>query len=1053
MPDTPAGRAGDLGLPVLAPLYADGMPLAALARAVAPASGATGGARFWSTPPRGGTDATREVLEVSLGAARTLNTVAVSIPRFPHTTWLQAFDEDAAAWETLADSGGNPCRVTVADSLPPVVPGGVNSAAHHHPQHFGAGHWVPQLFEFTPVSCSRIRLVQARNPSASAPVGPTGRPVAYSLGARDLIAGFSTAAGGGTPLRAGPLASAADVLGSAVAHTVRRADAWGLPSGRIWRSAPQPTASAVVSLYLDCRDALGRPQVVDRLSLEPLTSGVSLCVYYSLDTPTAAAFPASDAPLGEDCVPSPVNPVPGPAGLVFTGAPCYLDIAANAAGFDPGAPFAVGIALNPGFASTATGPYTVIDAGGFTLRFAAGKFTAALGSLRATASPVFAAAAPLVLGIAYDGRQLSATAAGVTRTAVSGSPPAVSPDAAIRIGGALGGTPGPAAMTVSALAWWQCGPATAAAGLAAFLASPASVMTLPAFAAGPHPSDGTVLRLDAGHAGPDSPFGVFGGPGIDVNAVSWTPLARDAVARSGALPLPPVYAALVKCEFTNLAAAPVEVAAASPGGTVVASPGRQHTAAAASPGTADPGTALTAAVGSSFFSDMRRLPAAHPQPVSPTEALYAPDPRVAARIDTAPGFGFAPWQMTGQAVAPRPAGPHADAPVDVALARRAGFFVALRRVALGRDAAGTAPRDYARIVEVMGDAAGLGTVDTPTSWALDAGRLFTPAAGGGRRVTASAPFATHHPVVALQFAAQASAARQVLPDADFTGADLSAWTAVGDATLSMGTGYASAVGHAVSVRRGTGALGGIASLASYTPGRTGRLHAAARVYAPAALSAPLLLELVNADGTTLASARAAVGAGQVAEFTCTLELDVPLSPGVDHWSTYDGHGTYAWMAAHGTYGLLSGAGTWVRGVTVRLTQPGTSADLFFVDSLAMFSDPITWEASRDGGATWSPVTGIRNNPAAVLVFGPLTSGTGTSLMWRASCDAPGVSVSAVALRPWYELRAGGVRPPGVGGGPLLSPADHYGPIEDDPFWQGWSDPVPKGWWTAGRPSR
>lgn len=1052
MPDTPTGMPGDLGMPVLAPLYADGMPLTALGTALSGSGGPGGASRFWSTPPRYPADPTREALEITLGAPATVNTVTVQIPRFPHTTWLQAWNDRLSGWVTLTDAAGNAATATVTDSLPPVVAAGVNSAARRHPQHFGAGHWIPQKFEFTPVTCTRLRLVQARVPSAAAPVGPTGKPVAYSLGARDLVAGYSTGVPGGAPLRTGAFAAAADILGSAAVHTVRRADAWGLPIGRTWRSAPQPVAAAVVSLYADCRNALGRPQVVDRLSLDPVTSGVSMCVYYSTDTPVKDVFPAADAPLGASVVPSAANPTATAAGLVFTGTACYLDIAANAIGYDPGVPFAWGLILAPAYASTAPGPYTVLDAGSFKITYRAGAFTAALGSARATAGAVFAAGARLAIGVLFDGRTLTVNCAGTVSSATIGTVPTIARTASIRVAGALGATPATSAMTLASAVLWQCAAATAAAGLAAWTADPHSVLDLPTFAAGPHPSDGTVLRLDPRDADADSPFGVRGGPGIDVNAAHWLPAARDAVARAGSLPLPPMLASLIKVEFTNLAAAPFETSAAVPVSTALADPARQHLAAISSPGTADAGTAVTAATGSAFFSDMRRLPSASAQAVSPTEALYAPDPRVASRIDDGPGFGFTPWQMQGQPVAPRGAGTHTGTAVDAVLNRRAAFFVALRSLALGRDGAGAAPRDYDRLVESMQDGVLLGPTGTATGWVLDSGRLVTPVQTRGRRTAVSAAFLTHNPVVALQFAAGASEPGQVLPDPDFTAPTLAAWSPVGDAALSVDGGYASSVGHAVRTVRGGGSFGGIGSASSFSPGRTGRLHAAVRVYAPNALSSPLILSLVNADGTVLATSSATATAGQVIRFTCTLNLDTPLAPGADTWGIYDAHGPYSGLVALGSYGAVSGAGAWVRGVTAQLTQTGTDADVFYVDSLAMFYDPITWRVSRDGGATWYPVADIRNNPAGVLVFPPLT-GVGTSLMWRADCDSPGVSVSAVALRPWYQLRAGGVRPapPGVPAGPLLSPADHYGPIEDDPYWQAWPGPVPKGWWAAGRP--
>lgn len=1053
MSETPAAVAsmpGNLNTPVLAPLYADGMPLAALGQALSGTGSASAPSRFWSTPPRIAADTTREVLQVSLGAARTINRVQLSLPRFPSTSWLQAYDDTTATWTTLVDAGGNAATVTFTDSLPPVVSVGVTADGRRHPAHYGAGHWVPTEFQFIPVTTTQLRLVQVRVPSGAAPVGVTGTALAYPLGARDLIVGYATDAPGGTPLRTGAIATTADILGSTITHTLLRADAWGLPIGRTWRSAPMPTADSVVGLYLDCRDALGAPQLVDRLYLDPITSGVSLCVYYTSDAPIAATFPASDAPMGAYVVPSASAPVLSGSTLVFSGTSCYLDIAASAVAFDPGAPFALGLACAPAYASTAAGPYTLLDAEGFTLTFAAGILTASIGTAQASLKLTFGAGAALVVGVFSDGATLSlSVAAGQTVQAVGVAP--VGRSASIRLGGAQGATAATSDMSVSALALWQCGTAQAQAGLAAFLASPDSVMLLPSTSTGSHPSDGTVLRVDPRLADTDSSFGVFGAPGIDLSRVRWTPLARDAVARSGALAMAPMLATLLKVEFTNLAPAPFETT----GGTLTSAPlldsTRQSQPSISSTGSPDSGTGVISGNGSNPYSDMRRLPAPTTYPVSPTEALYASDPQTAARINGGPGFGFTPWQTPASPVMPRYAGVHTDAPVQTSIAHRQAYFVALRKIALGRYQGGAAPLDYDRLVETADDALGLGPTDGAGLWERANGRLVTPSPAGGRRIVASVPYITHHPVVAVQVAATCSDAAAVITDDDFTAADFSAWTMLGDATVAVGAGYASAVGHAAALTRHGGASGGIASMQGFTPGRTGRMFGAVRVYAPSAVSAPWQLSLVNGDGTVLAQAQVSPTVGQVLEVTCQLNLDVPLVSGVNHWSTYDNTGSWASMAAHGTWAVISGAGVWVHNVTVRLTQTGTDSDTILIDSLAMFYDPITWEVSADGGTDWFPVADIRNNPAGVLVLPAAT--TGTSLMWRASCDAPGVSISAVALRPWYELRPGGVRPQpsGIPTGPLLSPSDHFGPIEDDPMWLAWDRGVPRSWWASGRP--
>lgn len=53
-----------------------------------------------------------------------------------------------------------------------------------------------------------------------------------------------------------------------------------------WRSAPQPDPNAVVSVYLDIRDAFGNPQLMDTLYIDPVYTGQNLNLYYSSDDTT-----------------------------------------------------------------------------------------------------------------------------------------------------------------------------------------------------------------------------------------------------------------------------------------------------------------------------------------------------------------------------------------------------------------------------------------------------------------------------------------------------------------------------------------------------------------------------------------------------------------------------------------------------------------------------------------------------------------------------------------------------------------------------------------------
>lgn len=50
-----------------------------------------------------------------------------------------------------------------------------------------------------------------------------------------------------------------------------------------WKSMPMPDPSAVVALYLDCRNSGGGPELIDTLAIDPVYTGQSLNIYYSND--------------------------------------------------------------------------------------------------------------------------------------------------------------------------------------------------------------------------------------------------------------------------------------------------------------------------------------------------------------------------------------------------------------------------------------------------------------------------------------------------------------------------------------------------------------------------------------------------------------------------------------------------------------------------------------------------------------------------------------------------------------------------------------------------
>ncbi len=144
---------------------------------------------------------------------------------------------------------------------------------------------------------------------------------------------------------------------------------------------------------------------------------------------------------------------------------------------------------------------------------------------------------------------------------------------------------------------------------------------------------------------------------------------------------------------------------------------------------------------------------------------------------------------------------------------------------------------------------------------------------------------------------------------------------------------------------------------------------------------------------------------------------------------------------------------------VRVVQKSPSVDVWNMDTLSMFADPIVWSFSNDGGYTFWDAYDIKNDPTGVLVFpdsetvpqsvsgSTVPISPGQALIWRAISYAPGSKISSVVIRPWYGGILSGIthRVGIVNGGPNVMPYDQYAPIEQDPSFQTWHGPIPQDW--------
>lgn len=1120
--------SGDFGIPALSPLTVDGMPLQAVKDALRLQANSrqvssNGNERFWSSQPRPNGDRLREVYEFSLTSDRPVNRLAFSLARFPQRAWVQWRDRDGV-WHPLTHTRTQaPVQISVLDSLPAIIPTGVPDNAKLHPQHFGAGHWIPQQVDVAPVNSSRFRIIMARLPSSSAPVGTDGQPVPYSLGVKDAQVSYRASSTDDLPWLpqvdpeyTASIAGSTDLLGSQIEYTVRRNRAANLlpPAKGIWRCAPQPVPNAVVSLYLDLRDSFNKPQVIDRLYVDPVTSGPSVNLYYTDQTTIPEQFAPATTPLTLPLVrPSAELPVADSEGVLFDHARSYLDVDNRACQFDPSEPFLLAMMVHPQFTSSDLGQWTVMDAGQLTVGFTDGSFFARLGDRTVEMDPVtFGVNASFPVAIAYDGFTLTVRTPWDRREQGNIHLPP-EPPGTLRLGGPLSGEGG--AVRIRSL-FLTRGRAAAVETIEAYWDSPAGYAMPPGLDADPsmHTSANAILRLDASliTAGAESvcPWGLIGGPAVCLDTQVWTPMPGDFTLRKGLLKFRPIKAAHVKMEFTNLAPMVLTPSQATPIVKTKLFPadsgqGRSTVAETASSGSgAVPAGARVATEQGAVYRyvDAHSVTSAGSAAAYlPTEALYAPDP-LDAQVLRRSGQRF-PYQPLPGTKAPRftSTGVHRYRVAEMAMDTKVGYTVALAQV-LAYLSDPVAQRDTEQYVELFHDTAYLSgyTDNDTTGWKHTGAAMVTGQQPPwlGTKIT-SKTFISKRRVLGVQFAAQASDPKQLVRDPDFDDPSLHFWRPVGDATIASSSQYVSSIGRMAEVTRGHAASswgsleaqfptwdnfggpdplpnrplwwevesatseadnGGIESLRPVTPAPGGRLYAAARVYTEGPLTQPLRLQLINGDGRILAETEQVVNAAQVVEWYVGATIRTTSPIGLPTWDSVSSAGTLSWdgMEALGSWGDISQ--DWdidnVYDVRVRLVQQGESGtDQWLVDSLAIFNDPLVWDISRDGGVTWHEMVAIRNNPRGAFLFPELPPEDrtgGTQLRWRLTGYSAGLSVSSMVLRPWYATLSGAVPYLDTmqAAGAASSLADYYPPVESDPLFQGWQHPIPQEWWLAAR---
>jgi hypothetical protein len=1062
--------------PPLMDLYVDGMPIESLTNALqAPGTIQNLGIkssnqRFWSTPPRPATDDTVEVLDVFLVAERLVNNLTFAAAHYPQVINILTYDSTNATWNSIWSQ-------KILDSVPAVLSTAVPSV-DEHPQH-PASNWDTFTVTIPPTLMSEVRITLQRITQGTPPVTAmvstsvlAGYPqvittsIPYSLGIQDFALGYQVAQESDLPSQ--PIITT-DSLGSQIQFQVRQEVADNTVDGSPvpWRCAPQPTADSVVNFYLDTRDSTGQAQLIDSLFMDPLYIGPHCTVYYSNDDTSALDFPAETD--------SPVLEIQGVAGVYSnywyfdTLNPSYIIFDNTDIQFDPSGPWWVGLTVQPDFPSTVVpnGAVCLFDFQGVSLVLTpngVSLLTTSGGDVVGTATIDFVYAAGQILDfvVAYSPETgLSVFLANGVGGEVSMALDLVPADyfpPSLWLGSPqpVNGGPStfPAAFNLLGFVLKQT--SIQDTDVAGYAASVTPYTTI-----GGDETDNAVLYFNASNVSPTNQYGWVGGPGNYYTLLNWTPIVRDYVLSRGFMELPPTWARYFKLEFTNLIAAPFSTflpitrTAQTHQGLGPSVVQEAYQPSQNSPGPTVPGTADAIALAPYLnFTDSPVSTGTAP-PAQPTTANLPTMMQTAPDIATQAVLANAAWYYQYQEWAAAQSAPrfvntgvHVYSTTTFAQNTQVSYFVGLSTISAWRSNF-TGESDPTMYDESFIDDAFIATADLPQS----PGNVNTVGVTEFPVYDQSALYNSITSVEGVQFATIQSDAVDITSDAGDS--------AVGDATIYNQAnqtvlvlrntvsapsdapgwdgfvdpivypifdeytpdvetiGLTSKVGTYDSQPGSTSpgylgappAMGGLSTPSSATA-LGGTIYAAVRVSTNDVLASPLALEIYDVDSNTVvATTPVAVAPNQTVE-------------------VYVGYVLGSTVEAGGP-------------VTARIVQYGGAQNEWVVDVLSVFQDAWVWEFSNDGGDTWVTEFDTRNNAFGIITF----PGAGTELCWRVTAYATDLHLHYLRVRPVYnDLQSD--EPNGVIQGPNLSPFDQTPPIDQDPFFTGWSSPIPYEWFQA-----
>lgn len=762
---------GDSGLPAeYPPMYVD---RARIDSALARSAEATrlSNLHYWSTPPQPQSSLAAEVLEIRFRDDKLVNYFSFEAPRFPHVGFVQYLSSRTGTWKTLY-------QYLSSESFPQRVIARVEANNKQHPQHDFAGHWQKYSASFgEPVVANRFRVVMQRGSYSDPPVDHRLAPLPYSLGLRRIDLGYRVRGRDDAPNYPNQppagWASTKDVLGSRVYFDLRTRPGSNVlnEESAAWWSEPMPIPDSVASLYLDVRQSNGAPQIIDRFWIEPVTEGVPFNLYWSDGEVVDRPFTASDSPIDYPAV-NEVGFVEAIGEGMWVHQNSSVEIDNAAVQFDPARKWWLGMKLrvrtSPANGTTNIGLYESDSGDGLALTFDA-------DSLNVTVTqggyPVFDDAVldasfndddVVTLALSYDPstKTLTAYYKHATDTEVTSSSVVLDDPLSAQPERLVFGSATTEGFVVHSLVIKQ--------GLdfnADDFYPNANNYPLNSIwsISDDHHTDNAILRYHRTFIGGPKSSGFRGGAGQYMEQIAWTLVPRTYRLYKGFIQMPPVKAKFFKFEFTSLAPRWYEPflpivrrVRRFPAGL---EPSKRKVDGAFE---AYPGLTTTLNKLDEFVDRPGLQSLSAPGKPSPTAALYAADPVVAANLaEKTWQYRFMEWRPDLDHSAWWQTGFHNYQEIEVLHDQKISFQVAIKTIQAYR-LNFEANDDTMVYRDSLHD---LRHINRDTmSWSAQPGYLFSSVVPS---VVESKPYNSRHNVQAIQFATQQTPAVQLLPNDDF----------------------------------------------------------------------------------------------------------------------------------------------------------------------------------------------------------------------------------------------------------------------------------------------